>query len=128
MITPEQLAKPATEHAHQAALFCWLSSYRDTNPETKLIFAVPNGGERNMIVAAKMKAEGVKKGVSDIMIPISRHGYHGFFLEMKKINGTESKDQKEFGAKVTEQGYLYACIEGWKTASEAIIWYLGLEK
>ena len=128
MITPDQLAKPATEHGHQAALFCWLSRYREVCPETKLIFAVPNGGERNMIVAAKLKAEGVKKGISDIMIPISKHGYHGFFLEMKKIGGKESKEQQEFGAQITKQGYLYACLEGWQAASDAICWYLSLDK
>lgn len=128
MITPELIAKPGTEHAHQCALFCWLSRYHATNPETKLIFAIPNGGERNMIVAAKMKAEGVKRGVSDIFIPLGKHGYHGFFLELKKIGGKESKEQQEFGAEITKHGYLYACIQGWESAASAISWYLSLNK
>jgi hypothetical protein len=44
-------------------------------------WAVPNGGNRNMVTAKKLKAEGVKAGVPDITI-INDGIYYG--LEVKK--------------------------------------------
>lgn len=44
-------------------------------------FAVPNGGQRHVRVAAKLKAEGVKAGVPDIAI-VHEGKYYG--LEVKK--------------------------------------------
>ena len=71
-------------------------------------FAVPNGGQRNKIVAAKLKSEGVKAGVPDICIVAG--GGMAYFLEIKKPKtadsgkGTLSKPQKEFIAKIEEAG------------------------
>lgn len=125
MITPEILARPGTEHSHQCAVFCWASLNTTRFPVLKWMFAIPNGGERNIIVAASMKAEGVKKGVSDICLPVPMCGYHGLFIEMKKLTGgKESKEQIEFGAFLTEQGYLYRCCYGWEQAVETLEWYL----
>jgi len=70
-------------------------------------FAVPNGGQRNKIVAAKLKAEGVKAGVPDICVI---HDGQVYFLEVKKPKtansgkGTLSKPQKEFIARIEEAG------------------------
>lgn len=123
---PEQLAKSGTEHAHQCALFCWINSQLVENPEMHWIFAIPNGGERNPIVAARLKAEGVKSGVSDIMIPVSRKGYHGMFIEMKKPGGKESANQMIFGAFLKTQSYLYTCCKSWEEARDALIWYFSI--
>ena len=38
------------------------------------LFAVPNGGKRNKIIAGKMKAEGALAGVSDLIFLKSRKG------------------------------------------------------
>lgn len=123
-MTPESLAKPNTEHAHQVAFFCWASQQLSTYPELRWMYAIPNGGERNPIVAARLKAEGVKSGISDICLPISRKGYHGLYLEMKKPGGKESKEQKEFGQFLKEQCYVYICRDSWNSAADAIIWYM----
>jgi hypothetical protein len=123
---PEDLAKPNTEHAHQCALMCWCT-YQSQWPELVWLFSIPNGGERGVANAARLKAEGVKSGVSDLCLPVPRRGYHGFFIEMKKpgkLSG-ESANQKKFGAFVTENGYLYACIDNWIDAAKALAWYLG---
>lgn len=47
-----------------------------------LIFAIPNGGDRNPIVGARLKAEGVKPGVPDLFIP----AWHTW-VEMKRVSG-----------------------------------------
>jgi hypothetical protein len=123
-MTPEQLAKPGTEHAHQVALFCWISYQIHKWPELKWMFAIPNGGERNPVVAARLKAEGVKSGVSDLCLPVSRLGYHGLYIEMKKPKGKESENQIEYGAFLAEQGYFYRCCDHWDKAAKLIEWYM----
>lgn len=129
-MTPEDLAKPNTEHAHQVALFCWMSQNFHQFPELEWAFAIPNGGERNPAVAARLRAEGVRSGVSDILLPITKCGYNGLFIEMKKPGALkkESANQKKFGAFVMTQNYLYACFDHWEKARDAIIWYMTQEK
>jgi hypothetical protein len=97
--------------------------------------AIPNGGTRGgdkrsaMIAGANMKAEGAKAGVSDTCLPVARRGYHGFYIQMKapgKLKG-ESAEQKDFGAWLTSEGYLYAVFDSWAKAMRAIMWYLDFE-
>jgi len=69
-------------------------------------WAVPNGGNRNVITAKKLKAEGVKAGVPDITI-ICTGRYVG--LEVKKPKTTTpkgrlSKNQKRMIKKIEEAG------------------------
>lgn len=142
---PSQFAG-TSEHSQQVALFAAVAQYVDSVPELGLLHAIPNGGSRGdgtkrgaMISGANMKAEGVKTGVSDLFIPVARHGYHGFYIEMKAPGkgrrvgrgGTaltgESDSQIEWGNKVGEQGYLYACFDSWVQALRALMWYLGFE-
>ena len=127
-MTPEYIAKAGTEHAHQAALFCWAGAKaRTVWPGLKWLYAIPNGGERGMATAARLKAEGVKSGVSDVALAIAQRGYHGLYIEMKKPGGKESKEQKEYGAFLKEQGYFYACCDHWELAAKTISWYMGIE-
>ncbi len=132
-MTPEQIAKSGTEHAHQAALFCWAGQKTDIWPELAWMYAIPNGGMRDRVTAARLKAEGLKSGISDVCLPTAKRGYHGLYLEMKKPGsagkaaGKESKEQKEFGAFVQSGGYYYACCHDWETAAKLIAWYLGTE-
>jgi hypothetical protein len=125
--TPEALAKNGTEDCHQAALFCWaaLPETKQRFPELeKLLFAIPNGGERNKIVAAKLKATGVKAGVHDIFLAVPRKLYHGLFIELKKIGGKPRPDQLVFMEHVRSQSYAACIVEGWLSARDAIVSYL----
>lgn len=45
--------------------------------------AIPNGGQRNIIVASKLKKEGVLSGCWDLLLLEPRKGYAGLFLEAK---------------------------------------------
>ena len=51
-------------------------------------WAVPNGGRRNISVAKKLKAEGVKSGIPDITL-IYKGKYYG--IEVKKPKTTTPK-------------------------------------
>lgn len=121
---PEDYAKAGTEHAHQTALFMWASQVREALPELKWMYAIPNGGERNVAVAGRLKAEGVKSGVSDVCLPVARGGYHGLYIEMKKPGGRESSEQKEFAAFLRDQGYYYECCDHWEKARGVIVDYM----
>lgn len=119
------LAKAGTEHAEQRAFFAWLSMMAtiDAYPLARLAFAVPNGGQRNVIVAARLKMEGVKAGVPDIVYPVPRSAFAGLFIEMKVKNGAVSDAQKEWHADLRAQRYAVSVCWGWRQATKCFILY-----
>lgn len=145
LLTPDKIAKES-EHSHQAALIQWCALNRQNEPRLDLLFAVPNGGERNVIVAGKMKAEGVKTGVPDLMLPVpaptqfavpTSVWYHGLFIEMKKPaarlkrapahvwdTGGVSTEQVKWLNALTAQGYKCVVCYSWLEAAEQIKLYL----
>lgn len=72
----------------------------------RLFFHVPNGGSRNAIEAVNLKRQGVKRGVSDLILLCARKGYHGLLIEVKSSKGKISPEQKLFLERVTHEGYL----------------------
>jgi hypothetical protein len=138
-MTPEQLAKGGTEHCHQVALMqqCQLMKHLYPELASPLLFAIPNGGSRGdtaqsaRIQGGKLKAEGVKPGVSDLFLAVPRGGYAGFFLELKKERTAgvgPSEAQKKFIGIVQDQGYNAGVYYGWKDAWEALVYYMEMNK
>lgn len=124
--------KPVTsEHVHQCAVIKWAQGqhWLGLMPGINLLFAIPNGGQRKPGVAGKLRAEGVKAGVSDLFLPVARRGFHGLFLEMKSEKGKPTELQMEFQLAVEDQGY---CASVAFSASDAITiiewYYAGSEK
>ena len=71
-----------------------------------LIYAIPNGGQRNVIVASKLKAEGVLSGVPDLHITIAKKGFHGLYIELKNgKSGKVSDNQQTIMDKLQSEGY-----------------------
>lgn len=129
-VTPEQLAKNGTEDCHQAALFCWaaLPEQQARYPQFKrLLYAIPNGGERHVAVAAKMKATGTKADVPDIFLAVARGPYHGLFIELKKVGGRASNGQVDFIKEARIEGYAAGISVGWEVARDTLIWYMNLK-
>lgn len=58
------------------------------------LFAVPNGGRRDAVTGAKLKAEGVVAGVSDLILLKSTHRYGALLIEMKTPKGRQSEHQR----------------------------------
>lgn len=87
------------------------------NIPDKLLFAVPNGGSRNIIEAANLKKQGVKSGVSDVICLLPNWFYNYLCIEFKTEKGKQSDDQIEFQKQVLSHGGYYAVA---RSAMEAI--------
>lgn len=70
-----------------------------------LLFAIPNGGSRNILEAYNLKRQGVVSGVPDLMLAVPNGRCHGLFIEMKYGKGRHTKKQKEMIEMLTGQGY-----------------------
>ena len=113
-----KLAASDTEHAHQRALFGWFNyvAFTGLHPLARLCYAVPNGGKRDPITAARLKAEGVKAGVPDVVYPVARHVWHSPYIELKAGKGRPSDDQVEWHTLLRQQGHAVAVCWGWHAA------------
>ena len=115
-----------SEDVEQAHLIKWCGLYRwEGRKLSEIIFAIPNGGKRHIGTAVKLKQTGVRPGVSDLFLPIPMFDGHGLFIEMKKIGGRESKEQKVFREQMIAAGYQATVCAGWRHAALEICTYLG---
>lgn len=114
------------EHEHQVALIAWREVLREAYPEVGLLFAIPNGGLRRPRTAGRLKAEGARDGVPDLLLPVARDGYHGLFIEMKSPTGRLSPRQRWWAEALTETGHRVEVARGWPAACALIVDYLGL--
>lgn len=117
-----------SEHSQQVLLFDVLRLNERKHPELKFVFAVPNGGQRSKAVAGKLRAEGVKRGVFDIFVPIPRFypDRFGLFIEMKYGKNKLTDEQKEFGEHLRLNGYARAVCYSADEAIKEIERYLGV--
>lgn len=107
-----------TEDEEQIWLFSWAKLNSGKWPELELMHHIPNGGMRSKSEAARFKAMGVKRGVSDVFLPVSKGGYHGLYIELKAKDGRPEKEQTDWIAAVREQGYYAAvCYGGFEAAN-----------
>ena len=110
-----------TEHWEQVQLFAWASA----RPELALMHAIPNGGQRDIRVAVRLRDEGVKAGVPDIFLPVPRGGKHGLYIELKRRKyGRVSPDQLRWMESLMRKGYACAVCHGWEMARDVILDYL----
>lgn len=88
------------------------------------MFHIPNGGTRNKIEAGFLKAQGVRAGVPDVLLPVGRWGKHGLFIELKVGKNKPSVHQQNWIKALSTMGYAVVVCYHWRTASEYIIQYL----
>ena len=115
-MTKKPLPCPS-EHQEQVAFVQW---FRLQFPKV-LIFAIPNGGQRNKIVAAKLKREGTISGVPDLYSP-----YFNLWIEMKRVKGGSlSKNQKEVIEFLEHScGHVVIIAKGWKDGAKQVMQFL----
>lgn len=146
------MCKQKSEHEEQVELFRWTAEVAYAGfdlvmsgakkpysnvllqpvPSLRLLHAIPNGGARgndsrtNMIRGAMLKAEGVRKGVPDIFLPVPKQKYHGLYIEMKvsdRSKGRPSQEQLDFIKEVEMLGYKCHICYGAEEAKQAIYDY-----
>jgi hypothetical protein len=113
-----------SEHLEQCTVIEWARLNEERYPALKLLFAVPNGGQRHKAVAVKLKNEGVKSGVPDLILPVHHESgfiwdeYHGLAIEMKDGKNKPTENQQWWLNELSRQGwYTMVC----KSADEAIM-------
>ena len=84
----------------------------------KLIFAVANGGTRNVREATFLKAQGVLAGVADlvILIPYGRC----IFIELKSEKGKQSLHQYAFVDVCKKMGFQYKVVNSFDNFIEVV--------
>lgn len=113
--------KKDTEHLEQCKIIQWSQDLINAGKwcrELDLLHAIPNGGKRDIVTAAKLKNEGVKRGVPDLFLPVARGGYHGLYIELKIKGGKISNHQIKLQQNLLVEGYLV--VNEW-TAQGAIL-------
>jgi len=103
-IAVKEFIPKVSEHDIQVACINW---FRYQYPKY-LIYAIPNGGARNIVTATKLKAEGVTAGVPDLHVPVAMGIYHGLYIEMKAGKNKASEHQITVMEKLKNEGYLCA--------------------
>lgn len=128
----------------------------DTGPahvdELRWLHAIPNGDKREMITAANLKAQGVKKGICDTLLPLPMLAvcqappigrailYCGLYVELKRPGTTKagklkativdqsagalSPEQAAFVAYAVRVGYAVYLAFDWEQAARAIQSYI----
>lgn len=89
------------------------------------LFAVPNGGARDAVTGARLKAEGVLAGVADLILLRSTAEYGALLIEMKTPTGRQSEAQREWERRITRRGeYKYAVCRTLDDFRRVVNWYL----
>lgn len=122
---PEQIAKGGSEHSHQSAFFAAMRAYQAAYPQLAFMYAIPNAGQRNVVAGAKLKAEGMKKGVPDVHLPYPSRGYHGLYIEFKKAKtGKLAPEQIVWADYLKNNGFAYFVCYDYISAVNVVLEYL----
>lgn len=121
-----------SEHDEQVALIEWAQSQINIYPELQLLYAVPNqggAGRAAIIRGQKMKREGMRKGVPDLCLPISRGNFLTLYIEMKDVGskGRLSPEQTLWVSLLSEAGHNVQVCHGFEEAMHTLINYLRLD-
>lgn len=96
-----------------------------------LMWATPNGGNRDAHTGAMMKREGVTAGVWDLCIAIPRYSYATMWIEVKDParrnykNGGLTDSQLAWGEDMRNQGHNMVVAYSCREAIDHIERYLG---
>ena len=124
MRTKRIFRKCLPEHAEQVNVIQWCRWNEGRYPCLKWLHAIPNGGKRDVVVAIRLKAEGVKSGVSDLFLPFPVAPKIGLYIEMKAMDGSLSDNQTDFLFYAQSVGYAAVVCFGSEQAINTIENYL----
>lgn len=129
MTTTNEEYKPSEDQIAEAFVDYIANKYPDLK---RCLIKIDNENKCSLAEGAKKKRQGKLKGASDYFLahPVmhvsqeAQYLYCGFFLELKKHNGKETSEQKEFGSRMVSKGYCYACAHSIEEAIQDLEDYL----
>ncbi len=111
------------EHRLQVACVRWFKYQYPSIAHA--LFAVPNGGRRDITTGAKLKAEGALAGVSDLILLKSNDKYGALLIEMKTPKGKQSQYQKQWEKDITKHNeYKYIVCHSFEEFQKGVNEYL----
>ena len=118
------VAGTGSESQEQAQLIAWWKAVGQRLAPNVVLAAIPNGGARDAITGARLKREGVVRGMPDLVLLCARSGRHALFVEMKTKRGRVSESQRGLFPLLEAQGYGVAVCRGWREAADTVEAYL----
>lgn len=110
------------ERDMQASIIAECDLRANQEGEWGMIFAIPNGQYRK----GQRMEPGLRSGIPDLFLPVSRSGYSGLFIELKVGRNQATREQKIWMANLLQLGYYVAEVRDDPTeAIKLIEWYLG---
>lgn len=108
----------------QVAVMQWAKLAESTMPQLALLHAIPNGGRRDKAEAAHLAAQGVRAGIPDLHLPVSRGTFHSLYIELKAAKGTLSPEQKRVLPLLAAEGNLVVVARDIQPVCELLRAYL----
>jgi hypothetical protein len=113
------------EHQEQVKVFEWAAEHEAEIPDLRWLFAVPNWiGVRTAKHGARLKAEGRKPGVPDMILPVRRGIYPGMVIELKIKGNRPSAEQQQWIQHFIREGWRVSVAYGAEEAVRRIREYL----
>ena len=128
--------KKMSEADHQLAVMAWAEAAMHNMPLLDLLYHIPNqSGLPSRIagrVGAMFKRMGLKSGMPDLHLPVSRVvrldgvqvRLHSIYVEMKKPGGSISRAQKARALKLQRQGNAVVFAYNHEQAEQVLTDYL----
>jgi VRR-NUC domain len=114
-----------TEHQEQVELFRLAALHEAKYPALATLYAVPNAGKRTPRMGAWMKAEGLRAGFPDTVLPVARQGFHGLEMELKRADGGRvSPEQRWWHDALRAEGHRVEVCHGAAAAWAILLNYL----
>jgi hypothetical protein len=88
------------------------------------LFAVPNGGKRHVATAVKLKREGAKSGVADLILPIANKYYSQLWIEVKQPKKKQSHNQIQWESLCNQIGIKYEVCYSTQEIIDTVIFYM----
>jgi len=116
----------ASEHQIQSAFFQQIRLMEAKYPCLRLMVAIPNAAKRSYKLAAMLKAEGMRKGMLDVLFLVPRKGFAGMAIEFKKIGGKLTPEQLEYIDLLQKENWLVAVLTDAEEAVRLVKNYLSI--
>ena len=126
---PAKTVRKAAESAPyesdiQQACIRWFQRNYPQLAQEGMLFHIANEGIRLGGMGARVKREGVVKGVADLCLSIPMHGYGALYIEMKRPHCYQRPEQKAWQANVEKYGSKYVVCKSVDEFSVEINRYL----